>query len=81
MRFRQVLGIVELRTKVVSLSTLACATLFALRENGRIDVFGLALTFPAVLLVDMGTTAFNSFFDYWRGEDGAGGSGSPTRSW
>jgi 1,4-dihydroxy-2-naphthoate polyprenyltransferase len=67
--FRQLLGVVELRTKIVSLSTLACATLYAWRETGRADLPTLALTLPAVLLVDMGTTAFNSFFDHWRGVD------------
>jgi 1,4-dihydroxy-2-naphthoate octaprenyltransferase len=66
---RQLLGIVEIRTKLVSVSTLAAATLYALRETGRLDGLILALTVPAVLLVDMGTTAFNSFFDYWRGVD------------
>jgi 1,4-dihydroxy-2-naphthoate octaprenyltransferase len=72
MKLRQLWGIVELKTKVVSVSTLATATLFALRERGRLDLLGLALIVPAVLLVDMGTTAFNSFFDYWRGEDRGG---------
>ncbi len=69
MNFRQFLGVVEMRTKLVSLSTLSAATLYALRETGRIEAGTLALTLPAVLLVDMGTTAFNSFFDYWRGVD------------
>jgi 1,4-dihydroxy-2-naphthoate octaprenyltransferase len=66
---KQFIGVVEMRTKVVSLSTLAAGTLYALRETGRFDAGILALTLPAVLLVDMGTTAFNSFFDYWRGLD------------
>jgi 1,4-dihydroxy-2-naphthoate polyprenyltransferase len=69
MTFPQLLGIVELRTKLVSLSTLAAATIFAWREAGRLDALTLALTLPAVLLVDMGTTAFDSFFDYLRGVD------------
>jgi 1,4-dihydroxy-2-naphthoate octaprenyltransferase len=69
MTLKQLLGVVEIRTKVVSLSTLATATLYAWRETGGLDAATLALTAPAVLLVDMGTTAFNSFFDYWRGVD------------
>lgn len=69
MTIRQFLGVVEMRTKLVSISTLAGATVYALRVRGRLDFPVLALTLPAVLLVDMGTTAFNSFFDYWRGVD------------
>ncbi len=69
MTLRQFFGVVELRTKVVSLSTFAAATLYALRETDRLDLGTLALALPAVLLVDMGTTAFNSFFDWWRGVD------------
>lgn len=72
MTIRQFLGVVEIRTKVVSVSTLVTATLYALRELGSLGGATLALTIPAVLLVDMGTTAFNTFFDYWRGvDDGA----------
>ncbi len=69
MTIRQFLAVVEMRTKLVSMSTLAGATVFALWVRGRLDFSILALTLPAVLLVDMGTTAFNSFFDYWRGVD------------
>jgi 1,4-dihydroxy-2-naphthoate octaprenyltransferase len=69
MNSRQFFGVVEMRTKLVSLSTLAAGTAYALRERGSLDLPVLALTLPAVLLVDMGTTAFNSFFDYWRGVD------------
>ena len=66
---KQILAVVEIRTKLVSISTFATATIYALRETGRLDPLVLGLTFPAVLFVDMGTTAFNSFFDYWRGVD------------
>jgi len=72
MTFSQFLGVVELRTKIVSISTLSLATAYAYRVRGRIELPLLALTLPAVLLVDMGTTAFNSFFDYWRGDDRGG---------
>jgi 1,4-dihydroxy-2-naphthoate polyprenyltransferase len=69
MTLKQFLGVVEMRTKLVSLSTLAAATLYARLETGKSAVGILALALPAVLLTDMGTTAFNSFFDYWRGDD------------
>jgi 1,4-dihydroxy-2-naphthoate polyprenyltransferase len=69
MTIRQFLGVVEIRTKVVSVSTLATATLYALYDLGGLGAATLALTIPAVLLVDMGTTAFNTFFDYWKGVD------------
>jgi 1,4-dihydroxy-2-naphthoate octaprenyltransferase len=69
MTLKQFLGVVEMRTKLVSLSTLAAATLYARLEAGKTPAGILALLLPAVLLADMGTTAFNSFFDYWRGDD------------
>lgn len=38
-------------------------------RGARIDLLDAALLLAAILLVDMGTTAFNSFFDYLRGVD------------
>lgn len=38
-------------------------------RGARIDLLDAALLLVAILLVDMGTTAFNSFFDYLRGVD------------
>ncbi len=64
-------ALVELRTKVVSLSTFTIASLMARKEAGSLDPGRLALCLAAVLCVDMGTTAFNSFFDWWRGVDHA----------
>ncbi|HTX71460.1 MAG TPA: prenyltransferase [Rectinemataceae bacterium] len=69
MTFRQLLSVVEIRTKVVSVSTFVTAALYALRETGSLRPMLLAVSFVAVLAVDMGTTAFNSFFDWWRGND------------
>lgn len=69
MTLKQILAVVEIRTKLVSISTFATATIYALRETGKLDPLVLGLALPAVLFVDMGTTAFNSFFDYWRGVD------------
>jgi 1,4-dihydroxy-2-naphthoate octaprenyltransferase len=75
MRIGQLIGrflaLVEMRTKVVSISTFTIASLFALRSKGSLDPAALGLGFASVLLVDMGTTAFNSFFDWWRGVDHA----------
>ncbi|MCX7024488.1 MAG: prenyltransferase [Spirochaetes bacterium] len=72
MTFSQFTAIVELRTKVVSLSTLCLATLLAVRHTGRFDPFLFALTLIASLCVDMGATGFNSYFDWLRGTDRTG---------
>ena len=69
MTFRQFLAVVELRTKLVSLSTFTLAALYARRGTGGWDLPSLAVCYAAVLCVDMGTTAFNSYFDWWRGTD------------
>ena len=67
------LNIVELRTKVVSLATFACASLGAavfLREQGAsFPWIDWALMLAAVLAVDMGTTGFNTYFDFVKGVD------------
>jgi 1,4-dihydroxy-2-naphthoate octaprenyltransferase len=73
MTIRQFLGIVELRTKIVSLAGLVTGSLVALRLAGPggqgIAWPALGLMWAASLAVDMGTTAFNSFFGYWDGSD------------
>lgn len=69
MKFRQFLEIVEMRTKIVSVSTYLLATLYVVARTGRVDPLRGVLMLTATLLVDMGTTAFNTFFDYWRGVD------------
>lgn len=60
---------VELRTKLVSVSTLALATLYVWWRKGPPRPLPLVLMWLATLAVDMGTTAFNNYFDYWRGTD------------
>jgi 1,4-dihydroxy-2-naphthoate octaprenyltransferase len=60
---------VEIRTKAVSVGTTAAALAYSHAAAGSLDALSAWLFVPAILLVDMGTTAFNSFFDYWRGED------------
>lgn len=64
-----VLAVVELRTKLVSVSTLTLATLYVSWRKAPPQAYPLALMWLATLAVDMGTTAFNNYFDYWRGTD------------
>ncbi len=65
------LRIVEIRTKVVSVSALLLGTGFAAWEAGSFDLTLFVLMALATLLVDMGTTAFNTYFDYTGGVDTA----------
>lgn len=69
MTFRQFLSLVEIRTKIVSLSTFFIAALYIFLGDTPVDPIRLLLLFTAVLMVDMGTTAFNSFFDFYKGVD------------
>ncbi len=63
--------IVYLPTKIISVSSYALGTLFAVYHTGRFDVLNAALMFLATLCVDMGTTAFNTYFDFTYGVDSA----------
>ena len=69
MTWHAFLRIIELRTKIVSVSTFCLATLSCFWFVGSIPWTKATLLFAAVLAVDMGTTAFNTFFDYERGVD------------
>jgi len=62
-------AVVEIRTKLVSASTLILATLYVTWRRHFPDPLAFALMTLATLAVDMGTTAFNNYFDYWRGTD------------
>ena len=66
---RQFFHIVEIRTKTVSMSTFSLALLFSIWQTGSVRLREAFICFFAVLLVDMGTTAFNSYFDFRRGVD------------
>ena len=66
---RQFFGIVEIRTKIVSVSTLLLGNLYAILRTGSWDPLKGGLLIAAALLVDMGTTGFNTYFDYWNGVD------------
>jgi len=73
-RLGNFLAVVEIRTKVVSVSSFLLGTLFAMRclsvqGIGAVH-WGRALSmFLSTLCVDMGTTAWNTYFDYLRGTD------------
>ena len=69
MSVRDFFAIVELRTKVVSVTSFALGTLAAVWLEERLSWPVAALGLAAVLCVDMGTTAFNTFFDYDRRVD------------
>lgn len=62
-------AVVEIRTKLVSASTLLLAALYVTWRRHFPDPLPFALMTLATLAVDMGTTAFNNYFDYWRGTD------------
>jgi 1,4-dihydroxy-2-naphthoate octaprenyltransferase len=68
-RFSDVLNVVELRTKLVSVSSFALGTAYAAYAAGEVSVGMTLLMLIAVLGVDMGTTAFNTYFDAKRGVD------------
>lgn len=69
MTWNTFLRIVEIRTKIVSVSTFVLALLSAQWLLGSVPWHLALLLFIAVLAVDMGTTAFNTFFDYEKGVD------------
>jgi 1,4-dihydroxy-2-naphthoate octaprenyltransferase len=69
MSLRQFLDIVEIRTKIVSLSGLTIGSLGAWLLADSFVWPAALLMWPAALAVDMGTTAFNTFFGYWDGSD------------
>lgn len=69
MTVRQFLSVVEIRTKVISVSTYALATVYTASAGFRVSWLEAVLLAVAVLCVDMGTTAFNSFYDYARRVD------------
>ncbi len=69
MTARQLLSVIELRTKVVSLGSFAMGTVWAAWRGGPLDAYAALLFGLAVFLIDAGTTAANTWFDYERGLD------------
>ncbi len=63
------LRIVEIRTKIVSAASLAIGAAWAAVHAPHFSIGVLLLMVMASLLVDLGTTAFNSYFDYTGGVD------------
>lgn len=61
--------IVEIRTKVISMGTFLCGSLYAAFDTGTWSWVRFWTMAFAVLFVDMGTTGFNSYFDYVSGTD------------
>lgn len=68
-RFHIFFSIVEIKTKAISMVTFFSAVVFVLFRQGELPVNLFVFMFAAVLMVDMGTTAFNHYFDYRSGVD------------
>ena len=69
MNLRTFFHIVELRTKIVSVSTFFLALVYTAYSGTIPPLVPAILTLAAALAVDMGTTAFNSYFDFIRRVD------------
>ncbi len=67
--FLDVLQIVDIRTKIVSVSSLLIGTVYAYSLTHQFSPLLFLLMLAATLLVDMGTTGFNSYYDFLRGVD------------
>ena len=65
------LQIVDIRTKIVSLSSLAIGTAYAAWATQAFSPALFAAMLLATLCVDMGTTGFNSYYDFLHGVDTA----------
>ncbi|MFW5796520.1 MAG: prenyltransferase [Alkalispirochaeta sp.] len=65
----QFMRIVEIRTKIISVSAFLLGALYGIYRFGTVDILVLVTMGAAVLAVDMATTGFNSFFDYFHGVD------------
>jgi 1,4-dihydroxy-2-naphthoate octaprenyltransferase len=65
----QFLRIVEIRTKVISISGFVLGAAYVWYTYGAPDGVVLVVMGAAVLAVDMATTGFNTFFDFYHGVD------------
>ncbi|NCC64706.1 MAG: prenyltransferase [Spirochaetia bacterium] len=65
----QFFRIVEMRTKIISMGTFFAALVYAFNLQGTIMLERAIIMLFATLCVDMGTTGFNTFFDYYHGVD------------
>lgn len=64
-----VLRIVEARTKIIGSSSVIVGTAYAAWVTRRIDWVSLLLMLAGTVAIDLGTAAFNSYFDFTRGVD------------
>ena len=69
MNLKQFYSIIEIRTKIVSIGTYAAATAYMYSIGITFNTGAALLMLAAVLCIDMGTTAFNTYFDYLKGVD------------
>ena len=63
------LQIVDIRTKIVSVSSLLIGTAYAVYATQAFHPGMFVLMLLATLFVDMGTTGFNSYYDFLQGVD------------
>lgn len=67
--FHGFLQVVDIRTKIVSLSSLAIGTAYAVCLSRSFSPGLFVAMLLATLAVDMGTTGFNSYYDFVHGVD------------
>ena len=64
-----ILHILELRTKIVSVSSFLIGTAYALAVSGYLSPLRCVLMLVATVCIDLGTAGFNSYYDYKHGVD------------
>lgn len=69
MTLHQFFQIVEMRTKIISMGTFFSALVYVFVSEGSLFFTKALIMALATLCVDMGTTGFNTFFDYYHGTD------------
>ncbi len=69
MNFRQFNSIVEIRTKIISMGTYLSASVYVAISTTSFSLSKFIIMLFAVLFVDMGTTGFNTYFDFINGTD------------
>jgi 1,4-dihydroxy-2-naphthoate octaprenyltransferase len=65
----EVLRVVEARTKIIGASSVLIGTAHAAWTTRCLDWWTLLLMLAGTLFIDLGTAAFNSYFDFVRGVD------------
>ncbi len=69
MTWQQFNQIIEIRTKIISIGTFLSGTLYTLLLHNEFSYTRFIIMLVAVLCIDMGTTGFNSYFDFKNGTD------------